>query len=290
MRYNTIIAVCIAVVFAGVSVLYSQQWSSISGKGVYVNNNSYRASIGLIASAAMDSAKLYLRSDSSNAAWPILKCVYGGTGATKGTRFIILGNGYVGIGTTNPSDRLTVGGGSIRGVINIDGGTANVPALALSDTRINGKSWNLYSGATALGDFSIFDATQNSHPFVIKQATGNVGIGTANPGTYKLAVEGKIGAREIVVTTNAWADNVLKEDYKLKKLEDVEAYIKKNGCLPGIQTEKEVKLNGVALGELQVKLLSKIEELTLHLIAQEKRIKQLEKTNEALLKKVNVTK
>lgn len=47
---------------------------------------------------------------------------------------------------------------------------------------------------------------------------GNVGIGTTNPGSYKLAVEGKIGAHEIVVTTDGWSDFVFENDYKLKDL------------------------------------------------------------------------
>jgi hypothetical protein len=108
---------------------------------------------------------------------------------------------------------------------------------------------------------------------------GNVGIGTNNPGTYKLAVEGKIGAREIVVTNLPWADFVFKPDYNLKPLNEVEQFIKTNNHLEGIPTEKEVKENGVALGEMQAKLLQKVEELTLYMV-------ELNKENTSLKSKV----
>lgn len=107
--------------------------------------------------------------------------------------------------------------------------------------------------------------------------TGNIGVGTDNPGDYKLAVDGKIGAREIEVTTTSWADYVFEEDYKLKSLAETENYIKENKHLPGIPSEAEVKQNGVNIGEIQAKLLAKIEELTLHLIEQNKEIKNLKK-------------
>lgn len=111
----------------------------------------------------------------------------------------------------------------------------------------------------------------------------NVGIGTTSPGTYKLAVEGKIGAREIKVTTASWADYVFANDYKLMSLRDLEAYIKKNNHLPNIPSAQEVKENeGVDLGAMNVKLLEKIEELTLHLIDVNKRLEVLEQENAKL--------
>jgi hypothetical protein len=99
---------------------------------------------------------------------------------------------------------------------------------------------------------------------------GNVGIGVAPPASYKLAVNGKIGAREVEVHTNAWADFVFKKDYQLPSLQAVEAHIKEKGHLPDIPSEKEVKEKGISLGEMDAKLLQKIEELTLYLIEQNK--------------------
>src|SRR5207245_10931282 len=64
---------------------------------------------------------------------------------------------------------------------------------------------------------------------------GNVGIGTTAPGSFKLAVEGSIGAREVRVTSaNPWPDYVFTKNYKLKRLETMEDYINKNHRLPNM--------------------------------------------------------
>jgi hypothetical protein len=104
---------------------------------------------------------------------------------------------------------------------------------------------------------------------------GNVGIGTVNP-QNKLDVNGIIRAKEVKVETG-WADFVFNDDYRLKPLSEVNAFIQENKHLPEIPSATEIKENeGVNLGEMQVKLLQKIEELTLYIIQQEKRINELE--------------
>jgi len=99
--------------------------------------------------------------------------------------------------------------------------------------------------------------------------TGNVGIGTTAP-QYKLAVTGTIGAKEVVVTNTGWSDYVFQPGYRLRPLSEVKAYIQANHHLPDIPSEAAVKAQGVSVGEMQSKLLAKIEELTLHMIQQEK--------------------
>ena len=120
----------------------------------------------------------------------------------------------------------------------------------------------------------------------IYRLTGNVGIGTTDPGSYKLAVEGIIGAHEIKVTTDGWADFVFEENYSLMSLSELDAYIKANRHLPEIPTTEEVEENGISVGEMNAKLLQKIEELTLYLIEMKKendelktRVEKLEKKN-----------
>ena len=99
---------------------------------------------------------------------------------------------------------------------------------------------------------------------------GNVGIGTTNP-TSKLTVAGNINSREVKVTVDAGADFVFKKDYNLPTLQDVEKHINEKGHLENIPNEEEVLKNGINLGEMNAKLLQKIEELTLYIIQQEKK-------------------
>lgn len=104
---------------------------------------------------------------------------------------------------------------------------------------------------------------------------GKVGIGTNDPGNYELAVEGTIGAREVVVTQASWSDFVFEEDYKLNSLDKVESYIKKNKHLPDIPSEKEIKENGLSMADMMAKQMQKIEELTLYVIELKKENKNL---------------
>ena len=103
---------------------------------------------------------------------------------------------------------------------------------------------------------------------------GNVGIGTTSP-THKLSVNGTIRTKEVIVDTG-WADYVFNPGYRLKPLKEIAVYIKANHHLPDIPSEAEVKENGVSLGEMQSKLLAKIEELTLHVIQEHERNDRLQ--------------
>ena len=109
-----------------------------------------------------------------------------------------------------------------------------------------------------------------------------VGIGTINP-QYKLDVAGIIRAQEIIVE-NTGADFVFADDYQLRPLSEVKAFITENKHLPEIKSAQEMQENGVSVSELQTKLLQKIEELTLYLIQQEQTIQELRQEVEQLKK------
>lgn len=106
---------------------------------------------------------------------------------------------------------------------------------------------------------------------------GNVGVGTDTP-KEKFSVNGKIRAKEIKVEAapGTWPDYVFSSDYKPKTLIELEAFIKLNKHLPNIPSAQEAEEKGVDLGEMNKKLLQKIEELTLHLIEKDKQIQKLE--------------
>ncbi|WP_316833751.1 hypothetical protein [Pedobacter nutrimenti] len=115
--------------------------------------------------------------------------------------------------------------------------------------------------------------------FIVEDANGNVSIGTTDPKGYKLAVAGNMIAESMKVKLQGtWPDYVFKKDYELPTLEQTEKHIKEKGHLPGIPSEAEVKAEGIEVGDMNAKLLRKIEELTLYLIEQQKQIQELKKT------------
>jgi len=116
--------------------------------------------------------------------------------------------------------------------------------------------------------------------------TGNIGIGTANP-QFMLDVAGTVRAREVKVEINAGADHVFKPEYNLKPLAEVETFIQENNHLPEIPSEKQMQQDGLNVNEFQIKLLQKIEELTLYVIQQEKRMEELERENETIKEQLN---
>ncbi|MBL6448707.1 hypothetical protein JMN32_20510 [Fulvivirga sp. 29W222] len=200
-------------------------------------------------------------------------------------------SGNIGFGTTTPEEKLhVIGTSSIEG--NIGTPTINhwLPGshtLELTNTDAGdvvlsfhraGLSNAAIKHSSSMGLIFSGNGEYNSNHMHITR-DGYVGIGTSTPGTYKLAVEGKIGAREIQVKTGTWADYVFEEDYKLADLSEVEKYIKENKHLPGIPTTAEVEKDGVNLGEMNVKLLEKVEELTLYVIELKKEIEELKELN-----------
>ena len=125
-----------------------------------------------------------------------------------------------------------------------------------------------------------------SWKFAIDNADGTVYIGSPNLNDenfalgagYKLRVYGKIISEEVRVQLKTlWPDYVFSKNYKLHSLPEIEKYIAENHHLPNMPAAAEVEKNGIALGEMQTKMMEKIEELTLYIIAQDKRIKILEK-------------
>ena len=86
------------------------------------------------------------------------------------------------------------------------------------------------------------------------------------------------------------ADYVFEQNYKLRGLGEVESFIKENNHLPGIPSAKEMQTNGIALSELNTKLLEKIEELTLHVIELSKDNEKLKDQNKHILEELEYLK
>ena len=185
--------------------------------------------------------------------------------ATK-NYFTVNENGNVGIGTDEPEKPL-----DINGKVRIK----DIGALLQLENTNTGHQWELYSGGS-VGDngLGLFDRTHSQYLIAVA-GSGNVGIGTANP-QYKLDVRGTAHFCEVRVKTETWCDYVFADDYKLPDLTELGYFLDRNRHLPGIPNEAEVIKNGINLGEMSKIFLEKIEELTLIIIEQDKRLRELE--------------
>lgn len=105
---------------------------------------------------------------------------------------------------------------------------------------------------------------------------GNIGVGVTDTKGYKLAVGGSMVTESIKVKLKtAWPDYVFAPAYKLPSLQEVEDHIKQHQHLPGMPSAKEVAAEGIDLGEMNRKLLQKVEELTLYIIELRKEVNAL---------------
>ncbi|OHT44973.1 autotransporter outer membrane beta-barrel domain-containing protein [Flavobacterium tructae] len=202
------------------------------------------------------------------------------TGDVNANRGFFTGN--VGIGTSNPSN--VQGWSRVLDVAGAD----NSKILATVDNST--YKTGIFSHSSWFGGGG-FIGTESNHalfliagydPKVAILPNGNVGIGSKNPDA-KLTVNGDIHATEVRINTNIPVpDYVFLNDYRLRTLQEVEDYIKKNSHLPEIPSAKEIEKDGLLLAEMNLHLLKKIEEVTLYLIQQNKEMEALKAEVKAL--------
>ena len=150
-----------------------------------------------------------------------------------------------------------------------------------------------YAGYNETGSNKLYiDNSSTASPLIygdfsanIVNINGKLGVGTNTP-DEKLTVKGKIHAEGLVCDLNIPApDYVFEPDYRLRTLAEVEAYIQKHKHLPSVPSAKTMAKEGVQLLALSMKLLEKVEELTLYTLAQQKEIAQLKKQVKQLQQK-----
>lgn len=201
------------------------------------------------------------------------------------------GNSNVGINVSTPSNELQVLGtvraksflltniqGSAAATLNrLDGAAMSMGGGANQGVMIFDQNYNFQIRKATRSDVEFGILNAGTAALTVDGPTGNIGINTEDPGSFQLAVEGTIGCREAqVLSTSPFPDFVFESDYNLRSLQEVEQYIKQNKHLPEIPSAAEVEeAGGFKLGEMNLKLLQKVEELTLYLIDQNKKIDQL---------------
>jgi len=236
-----------------------------------------------------------------------------------GDRMTITGDGRVGIGTTNPGNRLRITGDAnstahILSAGSTYSGNSHIRALEGFAIPAPGFGYGGYMvggsvGASAIGQGTTATGTVIG---VRGEANGSAGTrigvyGTATGGStnwagyfasgnvyvtndlrigadaaggvpgYKVAVDGKIIAEELrIQLSGAWPDYVFEPSYALPSLALLEEHILQHRHLPGVPSADEVRDEGIVVGDMQRVLLEKIEELTLHILALNRRIETLE--------------
>lgn len=192
-------------------------------------------------------------------------------------KMTITSSGNIGIGTAAPAVKLHVNTSSSE-VIRIQGAS---PYLSLYDNTDGYAGYFWYNGTDiVLGGTSGHALRFVSNGFykMTINTDGRVSIGSSNnPATgYLLSVDGKIICTEARVQASAsWPDYVFKKNYRLLPIAEVEKQIRLHGHLPGLPAATQVEKEGFDLGDMNNRLLKKIEELTLYIIKLDKENKKL---------------
>lgn len=189
----------------------------------------------------------------------------------------------------------------VRGYYILDNGariqfanTANNLASSITESiaNLNGSTLRIeidfrvsFSGETYTVDNLLVEGTTTSPPSTssawnnsgstIHYSNGNIGIGIIAPDA-ELAINGRMHSREVRVDIIGWPDYVFEEDYNLPSLEEVKSYIQQKGHLIGIPSAATIETQGLPVGDIQKRLLEKIEELTLYILQNERRVRALQ--------------
>lgn len=214
-----------------------------------------------------------------------------GGGVTS--QMLFTGDGNLGIGTNNPRGKLDVNGETLTETLKIgksanlgtrnSSGYGTINRITIVPYKHTGQ-WDFF--VRDIEHYAYFDIKYSGRELLsIKHNTG-IGILNTDP-KYPLDVNGDIRgknihvggtlkAKEVKIEINAGADFVFEPNYNLPSLSEVESFIKDNKHLPDIPSEKQMQKDGLSVSDIQIKLLQKIEELTLYIIEQDKKIEKLE--------------
>lgn len=201
----------------------------------------------------------------------------------EGANFHVDSNGDVGIGKKSPAAKLDVNGAALF--------AGNISFGASSGRGI--RFWNNDNYAINMGNSSEFqygDVTDYSIKLNMSDhanrgwtwgVDGETPIAALNT-EGNMKISGKLEATTVKVTVGSFPDYVFADDYKLLSIEEVNQFIQTNKHLPNIPAASEILEKGMDIGQINVLLTEKVEELTLYTIQQQNALKSLESENTTL--------
>lgn len=208
----------------------------------------------------MQGALLQLYTNASNAD---ISMGYGSSG-TFTEKYRFGNNGY-----------LNIKNGRIRFTGQYDA----VNPQGIEFTNLAGDALKGYIGQFDNNQMGFYGYPGAGWSLLFNQTTGQLNLGAtrnANDVSYKLNVGGKILAEEVRVQLQSlWPDYVFKSNYHLMPLNELNIFIKENEHLPGIPGAAEMEKSGLELGEMQRKMVEKIEELTLYILELKREVDML---------------
>lgn len=184
---------------------------------------------------------------------------------SKGTAVYLESTG-MGISNSTPLTKLHILNGQDAGLPNTNNGYLMLgPGTSTNLIFDNNEIMARNNGAPAELTFQNDGGTMR---------IGNVAV----PSGYRFAVDGKAICEELKVQLSGnWPDYVFHKNYNLKSFDELRRYIETNKHLPNIPAAAEVEKNGIEVGDMQKKMMEKIEELTLYILQLEGKVSELEK-------------
>ncbi|HMP91310.1 MAG TPA: hypothetical protein PKD90_00425 [Phnomibacter sp.] len=270
-----------------------------SGRVVIAHNStSTSPTLQLVETSTTDFARIEFANQANNRYWQIAgnqsslgtaSDLLNFNHSSAGTIFTVAGNGNVGVGAAPAA-----GDGKL--LVNYNSTTVN-PHIKLRESTLGDFSrleftntgaervWHIAgqnvagAGTTNRSDDILNIWNSSRGDIMTFRGDGRVGILTTTPANgFALSVNGNIICTELkVALTTNWPDYVFADNYALTPLASLENFIKANRHLPGIPNAATVEKEGITVGEMQKRMMEKIEELTLYIIQQQKEIEALKK-------------
>jgi hypothetical protein len=242
---------------------------------------------GSSGNTASNNAQLRFAGGKNGELWAIGTDISSGSGSknfefydlpNNASRFTIASGGNVGIGTTAPTEKLSVNGKIVVGSLDFQW-------MTIAPDRISINWASVYTGRPRVfnidADLAAIDAKFS------KANIGGLGINAGDPNAdYKLAVNGKIVAKSVYVTMTGWGDFVFDKNYQRMNWLEKKNFLEINKHLPGVAKAAEIEQNGVDMGETLKHVTINVEENSLDIIDLYQRLEKLEAENTQLKKEL----